>query len=112
MKKSLFEKIIYDVPQWLITTLVYGIGGGILFLMLFAGCAPFEPIPGLCYTDKTGTYLCLEEETLKEECPGYDPDLDSSATNFCVEKKKYTAKEICSPYLGTDWWFECMNNES
>ena len=93
LKRSLFERLLFDTPTWLITTLVYGIGGGILFLLLFGGCAPLEPLPGLCYTDKTGTYLCPKEEALK------------------VEKKKYTAKEICSPYLGTDWWFECMNNE-
>ena len=34
----------------------------LIILLLLVGCAPFEPIPGLCYTDKTGTYLCMEEE--------------------------------------------------
>ena len=96
MKKSLFEKLIYQTPQWLISTAVYGIGGLIIFALLFSGCAPFEPIPGLCYTDKTGTYVCMDSKEHKEY----------------IEKKKYTAKEICSPYLGTDWWFECMNNET
>ena len=66
----------------------------LIILLLLVGCTPFEPLPGLCYTDKTETYLCPKEEALK------------------VEKKKYTAKEICFPYSGTDWWFECMNNEN
>ena len=25
-------------------------------------CAVHKPIPGLCYTDKTGTYLCDEQD--------------------------------------------------
>ena len=96
MKTSLFEKLLFGTPTWLLTTLVYGVGGGVLFLLLFGGCAPFEPLPGLCYTDKTGTYLCMDSKEHKEY----------------IEKKKYTAKEICYPYMGTDWWFECMNNEN
>ena len=43
----------------------------LLILLLLVGCAPFEPIPGLCYTDKTGTYICMEEKeepTKWEEC--------------------------------------------
>ena len=44
----------------------------LLILLLVVGCAPFEPIPGLCYTDKTGTYLCMEEEEEKEEPTKWD----------------------------------------
>ena len=116
MKKSIFERFIYSIPSWVLSILVYGVGGGIiLFLLFFTGCAPFEPVPGLCYTDKTGTYICLKEE--KEECPNYDPELDSSATNFCVgetlkeKRAKADARRACSMWLGSDWWFECMNNE-
>ena len=32
--------------------------GIILLILLFKSCAPMEVLPGLCYTDKTGTYLC------------------------------------------------------
>jgi hypothetical protein len=96
MKTSLFEKLLFGTPEWIITTLVYGVGGGILFLLLFSGCAPLEPLPGLCYTDKTGTYVCMDSKEHKEY----------------IEKKKYTAKQICLPYAGTDWWFECMQNET
>ena len=30
----------------------------ILILLLLQGCTIFEPIEGLCYTDKKGTYIC------------------------------------------------------
>ena len=85
MKKGLFEKLLFDTPTWLITTLVYGIGGGILFLLLFGGCAPLEPLPGLCYTDKTGTYLCPKDEKEK--------------------------RINCSHLQGEDEWFLCMENQ-
>ncbi len=42
-------------------------------LLLLTSCAVYEPLPGLCYTDKTGTYICEKEEPEKpkskwEEC--------------------------------------------
>ena len=63
MKKSIFERIMYDVPVWLVSTLVYGIGGSVLLLLMFGlpGCTIHEPLPGLCYTDNKGTYLCPEK---------------------------------------------------
>ena len=57
----------------------------LIILLLVVGCAPFEPIPGLCYTDKTGTYLCMEEE--KEEPTKW------------AECKKWTDAEV---------WSQCM----
>ena len=66
--------------------------------LIIIGCAVYEPIPGLCYTDKTGTYLCDRNEPMstpeaaevyqgmKTNYPNYDPELDSSATNFCPTK--------------------------
>ena len=27
-------------------------------LLILIGCQPLHILPGLCYTDKTGTYLC------------------------------------------------------
>ena len=57
----------------------------LIILLLVVGCAPFEPIPGLCYTDKTGTYLCMEEE--KEE------------PTKLAECKKWTDAEV---------WSQCM----
>ncbi len=38
-----------------------------IFFMLFIlmSCAPLQILPGLCYKDKTGTYLCPEEDDYK-----------------------------------------------
>ena len=78
MKKSLIDKIVYGTPEWLIYTLVYGIGGGIIGLLMFGlpGCSVHEPIPGLCYTDKTGTYLCEPAANSQQhEVPtSYEPE--------------------------------------
>ena len=30
----------------------------LILLLLLQGCTMFEPLPGLCYTDKEGTYVC------------------------------------------------------
>ena len=82
MKKSIFDRIVYGTPEWLMYTLVYGIGGGILFLLLFTGCAPLEPLPGLCYTDKTGTYLChAPAQSQQHEVPtSHEPELYTPKT--------------------------------
>jgi len=33
----------------------------LIILLLLQGCSIHNPLPGLCYTDKTGTYLCPNE---------------------------------------------------
>ena len=33
-----------------------------ILTILMTACAVHKPIPGLCYTDKTGTYLCDEQD--------------------------------------------------
>ena len=30
----------------------------LLLLLLLQGCVIYEPLEGLCYTDKEGTYIC------------------------------------------------------
>ena len=55
------------------SSIVYIVGVGCLGLIMFGlpGCQPFEPLPGLCYTDKTGTYIC---DPIEEADPIYiDP---------------------------------------
>ena len=56
--------------DFLIPAAVYIIGGGLLiFIMFFTGCSSIEVLDGLCYSDKTGTYICMDEEPTKwEEC--------------------------------------------
>ena len=34
----------------------------VIINLIIIGCAIYEPLPGLCYTDKTGTYVCPKEE--------------------------------------------------
>jgi len=36
-------------------------------LILVSGCSPLEVLPGLCYKDKTGTYLCPPEKSPLDE---------------------------------------------
>jgi hypothetical protein len=45
------------LPDWVITGLVWIIGA-IVFYFLFFSCSVYQPLPGLCYTDRTGTYVC------------------------------------------------------
>ena len=86
MKKSIFDRIVYGTPEWLIYTLVYGIGGGLMFLLMF-GCSVHEPIPGLCYTDKKGTYLCdAAANSQQHEVPtSYEPE----NTLICMEEQDH-----------------------
>ena len=48
------------LPNWMITGLVWIIGGVVMYFLLFS-CSVLHPLPGLCYTDKTGTYICPKE---------------------------------------------------
>lgn len=32
----------------------------ILLILLLTSCSVYQPLEGLCYTDKEGTYLCEE----------------------------------------------------
>jgi hypothetical protein len=58
------------------------------------GCAVYEPLSGLCYTDKTGTYVCLAEHT--EKLP----------VHYTKE-----AREHCSHLMGEDLYFVCMDQQ-
>ena len=49
------------IPDWAITGLIWIIGGIGMYFLLFS-CSVFQPLPGLCYTDKTGTYICPIEK--------------------------------------------------
>ena len=101
MKKSIFDRIVYGTPEWLIYTLVYGIGGGIMFLLMFGlpGCSVHEPIPGLCYTDKKGTYLCEPAANSQQhEVPtSYEPKSPTKTHTkqelrdslVCMEEQEY-----------------------
>ena len=36
----------------------------LLLVLLFVSCTALEILPGLCYTDKEGTYLCPPEQSI------------------------------------------------
>ena len=38
----------------------------IILLLFLQTCSALEVLPGLCYTDKEGTYLCEEENESKK----------------------------------------------
>ena len=40
----------------------------ILLLVLLQGCSALEVLPGLCYTDKEGTYLCPCDKDHRLNC--------------------------------------------
>ena len=53
-------------PLSIILTFIFVIG----FTMLMTSCSTIEVLPGLCYNDKEGTYLCpKEQEKFKLELP-------------------------------------------
>jgi hypothetical protein len=45
------------IPDWAITGLIWIIGGIGMYFLLFS-CSVYQPLDGLCYTDRTGTYVC------------------------------------------------------
>ena len=55
------------IPDWAITGLIWIIGGVGMYFLLFS-CSVYQPLDGLCYTDNTGTYVCLKEEETIEKC--------------------------------------------
>ena len=92
MKKlSLDERLNRMKPS---DTPLLWIGYTLLFMMLLIpmGCSHVEVLPGLCYTDKTGTFLCPElEEDIK-----LDPIRDLEDENLCEIWKNVDDPE---PYM-------------
>ena len=70
----------------------------LLAIIPIFGCSAIEILPGLCYTDKTGTYLCPEEENLY-----IDP-----------VPMEYDRPHNCSMYYGLDeeQWLWCMDPDN
>ena len=59
----------------------------LIIVFMFTSCAPLEVLPGLCYTDKTGTYLCLAEEKPKQnklDCDKYGLIEYCEKSCYCV----------------------------
>ena len=68
---------------------------------MFAGCSQiYNPLEGLCYSDRTGTYVCIEEE-------GFNL---SPKEPFVVPK--YDREENCSMYTQEEEWRMCMDTDN
>lgn len=66
----------------------------LVFLLLAVvpifGCAQiYNPLPGLCYSDKTGSYVCLNKPT---DIPKYDRNFN------CMNN-----------FYNEELWMQCMN---
>jgi hypothetical protein len=70
----------------------------LLAIVPIFGCSAIEVLPGLCYTDKTGTYICLEEKKLY-----IDPI-----------PAEYDRPHTCNMYYGLDQeqWLWCMDPDN
>jgi len=66
-----------------------------LIILSLAACAVYEPLPGLCYTDKTGTYICVADRPLKKKVPDAWTKAD---------------REHCSYWIGSDFYWKCMEH--
>ena len=67
-----------------------------LLLLSLSSCSTIEPIEGLCYNDKDGTYLCPEKEE--------EPERDMEEFNPIYE--------YCEPWeFDPEAWMNCIMNE-
>ena len=71
----------------------------IVILLLCTSCTVYEPLPGLCYTDKTGTYVCLKD------CSQYE----GVGWFICTDNNKEFKKwEECKQWTDSEIWAQCM----
>ncbi len=75
-----------------------------LSLLLVVGvmfsCSSIEILPGLCYNDKDGTYLC------SYECDRFENKID----NFCIDE--YIDPPMHRPDLDCEIWRENSDPEA
>jgi hypothetical protein len=62
--------------------------------LLLMSCAPLEILPGLCYTDRDGTYICPEKID--------PPILDYDRNNSCARHYSHSQEE----------WMWCMDPDN
>ena len=73
-----------------------------LFLLSISGCSTQVILPGLCYDDVYGSYLCLENKELDEEIKlEIDRDMEELEELY----------EFCEPWEESSVWYECIMNE-
>ena len=70
--------------------------GSLIFLSL-TSCSTIEPLEGLCYNDRDGTYLCPKEK--EEDKP--DMEYLQPLYDYCEQFQ----------YHGGEVWMQCIMNE-
>ena len=70
---------------------------GSLVFMSLTSCSTIEPIKGLCYNDRDGTYLCPKEKEVDK------PDMEylQPLYDYCEQFQ----------YHGGEVWMQCIMNE-
>ena len=70
---------------------------GSLVFMSLTSCSTIEPLEGLCYNDRDGTYLCPKEK--EEDKP--DMEYLQPLYDYCEQFQ----------YHGGEVWMQCIMNE-
>ena len=68
----------------------------IAVLLFLFSCSAVEILPGLCYTDKDGTYLCPTEETTTDDIlSGELQCTDYGMMEYCEGRTESSMRCIC-----------------
>ena len=93
---KLIKKVFTNTRQ-LETTIYTTIILGSLVFMSLTSCSTIEPLEGLCYNDRDGTYLCPKEKEVDK------PDMEylQPLYDYCEQFQ----------YHGGEVWMQCIMNE-
>ena len=69
--------------------------------LLLTSCSPLEVLPGLCYTDKDGTYLCRTEQSITRS---------ANETKYSLDCNKYGLIEYCDGLTKQSMKCICVNH--
>ena len=72
-----------------------------LLTLLMTSCSPLEVLPGLCYTDKDGTYLCRTEQSITRS---------ANETKYSLDCNKYGLIEYCEGRITSNLKCICVNH--
>ena len=76
----------------------------LLMCLILTGCQVHQPIEGLCYTDKRGTYLCQETERTLE----IERELEEEIEKQLMDPPK-DMFDHCIGLEQTDAWHWCID---
>ena len=72
-----------------------------LLTLLMTSCSPLEVLPGLCYTDKDGTYLCRTEQSITRS---------ADETKYSLDCDKYGLIKYCEGRITSNLKCICVNH--